>query len=132
MSDNQGSTSGLGRFGVWVGAPVTPDAAQAIEKLGYGALWVGGSPNAELTFVEPILKQTTSLVVATGIVNIWSAPAKTVAESFHRIEAAYPAGSCLVLAPVTASTPPTTANRMTRSSTTSTSWIPPRCQPPAG
>jgi probable F420-dependent oxidoreductase len=28
--------------------------------------------------------------VATGIVNIWSAPAKPVAESFHRIDKAYP------------------------------------------
>jgi probable F420-dependent oxidoreductase len=90
MSDNQGSTPGLGRFGVWVGEPVTPELARDLEKLGYGALWVGGSPAAELAFVEPILQQTTSLVVATGIVNIWSAPAMQVAESFHRIDAAYP------------------------------------------
>jgi probable F420-dependent oxidoreductase len=90
MSDNQGSTPGLGRFGVWVGEPVTPELARDLEKLGYGALWVGGSPAAELAFVEPILQQTTSLVVATGIVNIWSAPAMQVAESFYRIDAAYP------------------------------------------
>jgi probable F420-dependent oxidoreductase len=90
MSDNQGSTPSLGRFGVWVGEPVTPELARDLEKLGYGALWVGGSPAAELAFVEPILQQTTSLVVATGIVNIWSAPAMQVAESFYRIDAAYP------------------------------------------
>jgi probable F420-dependent oxidoreductase len=30
------------------------------------------------------------LQVATGIVNIWTAPAKDVAESFHRIDQAYP------------------------------------------
>lgn len=40
--------------------------------------------------MEPILQATTTLCVATGIVNIWSAPAQRVAESFHRIEAAYP------------------------------------------
>ncbi|OOK67481.1 luciferase-like monooxygenase family protein [Mycobacterium kansasii] len=40
--------------------------------------------------MEPILEATTTLQVATGIVNIWSAPAKPVAESFHRIERAYP------------------------------------------
>ncbi|MGH3554022.1 MAG: LLM class F420-dependent oxidoreductase, partial [Mycobacterium sp.] len=57
---------------------------------GYGAVWVGGSPPAELEWVEPILEQTTTLQVATGIVNIWSAPAKPVAESFHRIDRAYP------------------------------------------
>jgi len=80
----------LGRFGVWTGGPVTPDEAVEIERLGYGAVWVGGSPEAGLAFAEPILEQTESLQVATGIVNIWSAPAAPVAESFHRIEQAYP------------------------------------------
>jgi hypothetical protein len=32
----------------------TPD----IERLGYGTIWVAGSPPAELSFVEPILEQT--------------------------------------------------------------------------
>jgi probable F420-dependent oxidoreductase len=61
-----------------------------IEKLGYGALWVGGSQPAQLRFAEPILEKTTDLMVATGIVNIWSAPAKAVAQSFHVIDTAYP------------------------------------------
>jgi len=81
---------GLGRLGVWVPMPVSAEDAAAIEKLGYSAIWVGSSPAAELAFVEPILAATRSLVVATGIVNIWSAPARIVAESFHRIEKSYP------------------------------------------
>jgi probable F420-dependent oxidoreductase len=80
----------LGRFGVWTGGPVTPEQAVEIERLGYGAVWVGKSPAADLSFVEPILEQTETLQVATGIVNIWSADAKTVAESYHRIEKAFP------------------------------------------
>lgn len=40
--------------------------------------------------MEPILANTTTLKVATGIVNIWTAAPGPVAESFHRIEAAYP------------------------------------------
>lgn len=79
----------LGRFGSF-GRGVTPHQATEIEALGYGAVWVGGSPPAALSWVEPILQATTTLCVATGIVNIWSAPAQRVAESFHRIEAAYP------------------------------------------
>jgi probable F420-dependent oxidoreductase len=79
----------LGRFGSF-GRGVTPQQAKEIEALGYGAVWVGGSPPAELEWVEPILEQTTTLKVATGIVNIWTAAAKPVAESFHRIEKAYP------------------------------------------
>lgn len=79
----------LGRFGSF-GRGVTPQQATEIEALGYGAVWVGGSPPAALSWVEPILQATTTLCVVTGIVNIWSAPAQRVAESFHRIEAAYP------------------------------------------
>ncbi len=68
----------------------TPEQAKDIEALGYGAVWVGGSPPAELDWVEPILEQTTTLQVATGIVNIWTADAGTRRESFHRIDKAYP------------------------------------------
>jgi alkanesulfonate monooxygenase SsuD/methylene tetrahydromethanopterin reductase-like flavin-dependent oxidoreductase (luciferase family) len=80
----------LGRFGVFVLGGVfsggaTPEQAQEIERLGYTTLWVSGSPPAELSFAEPLLESTTVVKVATGIVNIWSADAKTVAESFHRI-----------------------------------------------
>jgi probable F420-dependent oxidoreductase len=80
----------LGRYGVWTGGPVTPDQAVEIEKLGYGAVWVGKSPSADLAFVEPILEQTQTIQLATGIVNIWSADADEVADSYHRIENAFP------------------------------------------
>ena len=80
----------VGRYGVWTGGPVKPERAAEIEKLGYGAVWVGGSPAAELKFAEPILDATESITLATGIVNIWSSPADEVAESYHRIENAYP------------------------------------------
>jgi len=89
MTASDTVTSELGRFGFF-GLGATPEQAQAIERLGYGTIWVGGSPPAELSFVEPLLESTTTLKVATGIVNIWSAAAKPVAESFHRINTAYP------------------------------------------
>jgi probable F420-dependent oxidoreductase len=90
MTDAVSLKPNLGRYGVWTAGPVTPEQAVQIEKLGYGAVWAGASPSADLSFVEPILEQTETLQVATGIVNIWSAPAKTVSESYHRIEDAYP------------------------------------------
>lgn len=92
MTDTEGVAlkPDLGRFGVWTGGPVPPEQASAIEGLGYGALWVGGSPAAGLEFAEPILAATEHLQLATGIVNIWTAPADEVAESYHRIEKAYP------------------------------------------
>lgn len=80
----------LGRYGVWTMGPVRPEQAVEIERLGYGGLWVGGSPKAELEFAEPILDSTESLTLATGIVNIWSAAAQPIADSYRRIEEAYP------------------------------------------
>lgn len=80
----------LGRYGIWTVEPIKPEWAVEIEGLGYGAVWVGGAVAADLGFVEPILERTSSLTVATGVVNIWSAPATAVAESYHRIEAAFP------------------------------------------
>ncbi|HEY5844589.1 MAG TPA: LLM class F420-dependent oxidoreductase [Mycobacterium sp.] len=79
----------LGKYGVF-GRGATPQQAKEIEALGYGAVWVGGSPPAELDWVEPLLAATDTLQVATGIVNIWTAAAGPVAESFHRIDKAYP------------------------------------------
>jgi len=89
MTTPDTATGNLGRFGFF-GVDATPEQAEQIERLGYGTIWIGGSPPAELSFVEPLLESTTTLKVATGIVNIWTAAAKPVAESFHRINTAYP------------------------------------------
>ena len=69
---------------------LSPDQLRDIESLGYGAIWAGGSPAAELSWVDPILEATSTLKLATGIVNIWTAEPGPTAESFHRIEKAYP------------------------------------------
>jgi probable F420-dependent oxidoreductase len=91
MTDAVSLKPELGRYGVWLGTrSLAPGLAAQIESLGYGAAWIGGSPDADLAWVEPALKQTTSLQLATGIVNIWAAPAATVAESYQRIESAHP------------------------------------------
>jgi probable F420-dependent oxidoreductase len=84
----------LGTFGVfghysgW--QQLSPQQLKDIESLGYGAIWAGGSPPAELDWVDPILGATESLKLATGIVNVWTAAAGPVSESFHRIENTYP------------------------------------------
>jgi probable F420-dependent oxidoreductase len=91
MSEGVSLKPDLGRYGVWLGSrSITPDLAKQIESLGYGAAWIGGSPDADLKWVEPALAQTSSLQLATGIINIWSSPAAEVAESYHRIENDYP------------------------------------------
>jgi len=90
MTDPSPVKPELGRFGVWVRDPISPEQALEIERLGYGAVWVGGSPAAELSFVEPILERTHTLKVATGVVTTWIAAPEVVADSFHRIERAHP------------------------------------------
>jgi probable F420-dependent oxidoreductase len=81
----------LGRFGAWLPTrSITPELAAQIESLGYRAIWIGGSPDADLAWVDAALSGTESVQLATGIVNIWTAPAPAVAESFHRIERAHP------------------------------------------
>jgi probable F420-dependent oxidoreductase len=91
MTDAASLKPDLGRYGVFLAfRSIKPELAAQIESLGYGAAWIGGSPDAELDWVDPALAQTNSLQLATGIVNIWSAPAQLVAESYQRIESAYP------------------------------------------
>lgn len=81
----------FGSYGAWqrVGA-CTPAFAAGVEELGYTTLWVGGSPRGDLGVVERALDATASLVVATGIVNIWKDDAAGVAAAWHRISDRHP------------------------------------------
>ena len=90
MTDAVSLKPDLGRYGVWTFGVPKPEQAVEIEKLGYGAVWIGGSPAGNLEYIEPILEQTESLQLATGIINVWTAPADEVAEAYHRVEDAYP------------------------------------------
>ena len=81
----------LGQFGVWCGVTqVTPPLAASLEQLGFGALWLGGSPGGDLAVVDDLLAATSTLIVATGIVNMWQSDPQQVAASFDRIESAHP------------------------------------------
>lgn len=84
-------TPQLGRFGIWRSAEgLNPEIAAEVEKLGYGAIWIGGSPDGQLDIVEQLLGGTEHITVATGVVNIWKDDAATVGASYHRIEGRYP------------------------------------------
>lgn len=81
----------LGTVGVWAPySQLDPDRAVRIEELGYGAIWQGGSPPADLEAAEALLDATESVVVATGIVNIWKAKADELADSYNRIVEQHP------------------------------------------
>jgi len=81
----------LGRIGIWRHATgLTPELAGEIEVLGYGAIWIGSSPDGDLRLAEQLLDATDHIAVATGIVNVWKDDAATVGASYHRIAARHP------------------------------------------
>ena len=81
----------LGTVGIWRhSSGLTPEVVAEVEALGYGAIWLGGSPDGDLGVVDQLLDATERIVVGTSIVNVWKDDAATVAASYHRIAASYP------------------------------------------
>ncbi len=81
----------LGTYGVWRSLrSIVPAMAIQIETLGYGAIWIGGSPPGDLRAVEEIIEATDEIPVVTGIVNMWRHEAAELAASYHRIEDRHP------------------------------------------
>jgi probable F420-dependent oxidoreductase len=80
----------LGSFGVWESSlSFDPATAVELERLGYTALWLGGSAG-DLELVEQVLDRTERLVVATGIVSILTVQPRTLAESYERVVETHP------------------------------------------
>jgi probable F420-dependent oxidoreductase len=75
----------LGRVGIWnrtvaEGSPESAEAAAELEELGFGAVWIGGSP--PVSMAENVLVATSRLIVATSILNIWQhEPADVAAQA---------------------------------------------------
>lgn len=87
----------FGRYGLWVPWQLWPEdanqlasAALEVESLGYGSVWLGGSPPDNLDLAEAILAATTSLVVGTSIVDIWRSNGDLLAASQERISQQFP------------------------------------------
>jgi probable F420-dependent oxidoreductase len=83
----------LQRFGVWISGRILDDesaarAASLAEELGFGALWLGGSPR--LLTVRPLLAGSRELIIATGIVNIWQYDPAELAAEFADLEEEFP------------------------------------------
>lgn len=87
----------IGRVGIWYGmidALPTPEAqraAQVVEELGYGALWVAEAVGRD-PFVSAavLLSATERLPIATGIANIYARDAMTMAAGQKTLAEAFP------------------------------------------
>ena len=83
----------LGEFGIWtsyraIGEENAGEAAKLVEDLGFGTLWLGGSP--QLPALRPLLEATGRIVVATGILNVWASEPERVTRDFAELEEDFP------------------------------------------
>lgn len=87
----------VGRYGVWsgllrsedpAGAAERVEAAAELERLGYGALWLGG--NTAARDAAPLIGATGRIVVGTSIQSIWEHKASEAAAGFAELEVSHP------------------------------------------
>ncbi|HEU5472992.1 MAG TPA: LLM class F420-dependent oxidoreductase [Actinophytocola sp.] len=85
----------IGAVGVWAapqrwqGIDLT-EAVAELDRLGYGAFWLGGSPSGDLGLAEALLAGSARIPVATGIVNLWDTGTAELAHAFHRVDGNHP------------------------------------------
>lgn len=91
--------STLGRFGVLANVGesfktaelmLAQEPLEALDRLGYSAVWVGALAPEALGLIGDALDKTDRIKVGTGIANIWSLPAYEVAALQHRAERLHP------------------------------------------
>ncbi|MCX4728436.1 LLM class F420-dependent oxidoreductase [Streptomyces sp. NBC_00963] len=96
-SESSDEVARFGTIGIWSAAlhPAGPDrggevteAVAELDELGYGTLWIGGSPSMD--DVVPLVDATRRITVATGILSIWQHSATDVAEQVAGIEKRHP------------------------------------------
>jgi probable F420-dependent oxidoreductase len=79
----------LGRIGIWRSRNRGSAAgAGEVEALGYGALWIGGSPSLEQT--RPYLEASSTIKVITGILNVWQHDPADVAREHAQLTREFP------------------------------------------
>jgi len=86
-----------GRVGLWTGmldmlpAAEAREAAREAESLGYSTLWIPEAVGRDpFVFAALLLDATETLVLATGIANIYARDAMTTANALRTLEEAHP------------------------------------------
>ena len=78
----------LGTLGTWRRRYEGTDGLAEIEAAGYSAVWVGASPS--VAQARPFLEATTTMTVATGILNVWQHDPAAVAAAHAEVTDAFP------------------------------------------
>jgi probable F420-dependent oxidoreductase len=74
----------LGQIGIWRRYQEGAEGVEEIEALGFGALWLGGSPAP--SDARPFLESSDRLPIATGILNVWRHEPADVAAEHARLK----------------------------------------------
>lgn len=83
----------FGRIGIWSpalrsqdaeGAALIADAVAELDDLGFGTVWLGGSPS--VADARKVVQATRRITVATGILSLWDHDASTVAAETAQVE----------------------------------------------
>lgn len=86
----------FGRVGIWssalhgsrvddAGKQAIMEAVAELEELGFGTVWIGGSPSPD--DAAAVVSATRTITVATGILSIWDHTAEDVAARVAALEA---------------------------------------------
>jgi probable F420-dependent oxidoreductase len=78
----------IGTIGIWKSRRTGTGGVAEVEALGYGALWLGGSPSVEQA--REYVEAATTLPVITGILNVWQHEPADVAAAHARLVADHP------------------------------------------
>lgn len=78
----------IGKIGVWRLSGRGVAGLDELEALGYGTFWIGGSPSTE--DARPFLEATSSMTIATGILNVWQHEPAEVAAGYAALERDFP------------------------------------------
>ncbi len=78
----------LGTIGIWRTNRQGIDTVPLLDELGFGTLWMGGSPGVEE--MRAYLEATSAMTVATGILNVWQHDPADVAAQFAVVAGEHP------------------------------------------
>jgi probable F420-dependent oxidoreductase len=78
----------LGKLGTWRRRFEGTDGLAEIEAAGYSVVWVGASPS--VAQARPFLEATSTMTVATGILNVWQHAPAAVAAAHAEATDAFP------------------------------------------
>ena len=78
----------LGTIGIWRTNRQGIETVPLLDELGFGTLWMGGSPGVEE--MRAYLEATSAMTVATGILNVWQHDPADVAAQFAVVAGEYP------------------------------------------